>query len=220
MDHNLATLSSTCSSVSTTATAPAGTAFKPSAGVAANPAASRQLKAGHAITLRAKELSVLRIAHGRVWATLSNVGPYSRVPGGDHFLSRGESLTLLPGQELVMESFGIGHSPTALFNWEDACAAAIALPVLDARAQAHTDGVVQPLRDLRHALGLVAGASGRLVNGLANGVVRGAVTALEAVPTNFAMVFVAARNRKAWASSTFDAEKGRTSAQLADCRSV
>ncbi|MBC7609962.1 MAG: DUF2917 domain-containing protein [Polaromonas sp.] len=183
-------------------------------------AASHKLKAGRAITLRAKELSVLRISHGRVWATLTNVGPYSRVPGGDHFLSRGQSLTLLPGQQLVMESFGIGHTATAFFNWEDACAAAITVPALavhpkvDARADAN--GVAQPLRDLRHALGMVVGASGRLVNGLAHG----AAAAFEVLPTNFAMVFVAARARKTGAGSTFNASKGCSQAQLADCRSL
>ncbi len=177
-------------------------------------AAPRQLKAGCAITLRAKQLSVLRIAHGRVWATLTAVGPYSRVPGGDHFLSRGESLTLLPGQALVMESFGIGHNASALFNWEDACAAAITVAALDAPAQADASGVVQPLRDLRHALGLVVGASGRLVNGLAHG----ALAAIGMIATNFAMIFVATRAHKVSGESTFDAKKSCKQARLADCR--
>ena len=49
------------------------------------------LTAGQAVTLRAKAISVLRIAHGRVWVTVTDVGAYSRygrysrVIAGDHF---------------------------------------------------------------------------------------------------------------------------------------
>ena len=181
-------------------------------------AAARQLKAGHAITLRAKELSVLRIAHGRVWATLTDVGPYSRVPGGDHFLSRGESLTLLPGQALVMESFGIGHAATAQFNWDGVCVAATFVSELEAQASADAkadlNGVVQPLRDLRHALGLAVGASGRLVHGLACG----AIAPLKASGTNVAMIFVALRARKYGTGSTFRTSKRPAPAELGNCR--
>ena len=85
------------------------------------------LTAGQAITLRAKAISVLRIAHGRVWVTVTEVGPYSRVMAGDHFLSRGDSLTLLPGQELVMEPFGRGcrrHASSGYAQLARWCAAA------------------------------------------------------------------------------------------------
>ena len=210
MDHHLDTLSSTFSSVSLSASAFAGPVSSPSANMTASPAAGRQLKAGQAITLRAQELGVLRIAHGRVWATLTGVGPYSRVQAGDHFLSRGETLTLLPGQELVIESFGIGHAATAQFMWENACAAAIALPA----AAADGAGVLLPLRDLRHALGLVAGASGRLVLGLAHGALAG----FKILASNFAMVSVATRNRSICAGGTFDASKRHANTRLTEYR--
>lgn len=203
MDHHLDTLSNTSSPASRAV-------FSPLTRVTAHAAAGRPLKAGDAVTLRAKEVSVLRITHGRVWVTLTDVGPYSRVQGGDHFLSRGETLTLLPDQELVMESFGIGHAARAQFAWENACAAALALPV----ATAGKDGVLVPLRDLRHALGLVVGASGRLVNGLA----QGALAAFEGLASNFAMVFVASRSRFLWTGSTFCNAKGHADTRLAEYR--
>lgn len=136
-----------------------------------NLAACRQLHAGHAVKLRANELSVLRILHGRVWATLTYAGPSSRVPGGDHFVSRGESLTLLPGQELGMEPFGIGRATAALFSQETAGLVASAPQAL--RFVSGQAGVLEPLRDLRLALGLVAAASGRLVRCLLGGLLPG-----------------------------------------------
>ena len=143
----------------------------------------RKLGAGKAVTLRARQLSVLRITHGRVWATLSHAGPYSRVQAGDHFLSRGQSLTLLAGQELVIESFApsaSGHPATAHFHWDTPGMVASAL-------QANGVGVLEPLRDLRHALGLVADACGRLVQGLAHS----AATTPHALLIFFATPFIA-----------------------------
>ena len=169
----------------------------------------RKLGAGKAVTLRAKQLSVLRIAHGRVWATLSDAGSYSRVLAGDHFLSRGQSLTLLAGQELVMESFessASGHTATAHFSWEVPGVAASTL-------QANGMGVLQPLRDLRHALGLVAGASGRLVQGLAHG----AATAPRMLLNVFAIPFVAARAGTSCPDGSFGSLKKRGTVQAASC---
>ncbi|TAG36842.1 MAG: DUF2917 domain-containing protein [Polaromonas sp.] len=146
-----------------------------------------KLGAGKAVTLRARQLSVLRIAHGRVWVTLSQVGPYSRVLAGDHFLSRGQSLTLLAGQELVMEPFepsASGCSATAHFSWQSPGVAASTL-------QASGMGVLEPLRDLRHALGLVADACGRLVQALAHS----AANAPRALLNVFATIFVAINTR-------------------------
>lgn len=82
--------------------------------------ACRTLAAGQAITLRAKQLSVLHITHGRVWVTLGCGGLHDRALAGDHFLSPGQSLTLLPGQALVMEPFEpsiSGQTATAHFSW-------------------------------------------------------------------------------------------------------
>lgn len=97
-----------------------------SRGPSALPPGLRFLAAGHALTLRARRLSVLRISHGRVWLTLTNAGPCSRVLAGDHFLNPGESLTLLPGQELVMEPFGTADGAPAQFTWGESGAEAVA----------------------------------------------------------------------------------------------
>ena len=126
--------------------------------------AAATLTAGQAIKLRAKALRVLRITHGRVWVTLTDVGPYSRVMDGDHFLSPGDSLTLLPGQELVMEPFGKFEAASAQFSWDSPSPVAAGLP-----AAARPDwrgGVGQPLLDLRYASGLAVRAVGLLVLGL------------------------------------------------------
>ncbi len=166
---------------------------------------SRQLDAGKAITLRARQLSVLRVAHGRVWATLSHAGSYSRVLGGDHFLSRGQSLTLLAGQELVMEPFepsASGQPAAVHFHWDT--------PGMAARTQQATGmGVLAPLRDLRHALGLVADACGRLVQGLAHS----AVTAPRAMLNFFATYFVAFNTRTYCAGGSFGNIKERGTVQ-------
>lgn len=81
---------------------------------------SWQLGAGRALSLQARQAGVLSIAHGRVWVTLDHPERNSTQRAGDHFLSRGESLCLLPGESLVMESLGIGHEPSACFRWEPA----------------------------------------------------------------------------------------------------
>jgi Protein of unknown function (DUF2917) len=159
----------------------------------------QRLEAGEAVKLRAKQLSVLRIAHGRVWVTLSDIGPYSRVLAGDHFLSRGESITLLPGQELVIEPFGRGEMTSAQFSWGPPGAVAAVTQVLPT---AHwRGGVMQPLLDLRHAGGLAARAMGRLVLGLGHA----AIAEVERVANYVAMIFVAGGADKTRAGSNFDA---------------
>lgn len=207
MDHHLGTLSA-----SSSASSSVGPSFKALAAPqqATATASSRHINPGHAVTLRAKKLSVLRITHGRVWATLTDAGPYSRVTSGDHFLSRGESLTLLPGQSLVMESFGIGHAAPAQFSWETPGFAAVAVPAVK------PSSIAEPLRDLRHALGLVAGASGRLVNGLAQGIVSTGSSLLGSA----AMTFVASRADRTSAKALFDVKSGCVGSAQADCRAV
>ena len=160
------------------------------------------LTAGQAVTLRAEALSMLRIAHGRVWVTVTEVGPYSRdsrVMAGDHFLSRGDSLTLLPGQELVMEPFGRGEKTSAQFSWGPPGAAAAVLQAADTANW--RGGVLQPLLDLRHAAGLAARATGRLFLGF------GHAAAAEGmqVANYVAMIFVADYARNSGATGNFDA---------------
>ena len=163
------------------------------------------LAAGQAVTLRAKALSVLRIAHGRVWVTVTDVGACSRVMAGDHFLSRGDSLTLLPGQELVMEPFGRGEKTSAQFSWGAPGAEAA---VMQATTTPNwREGVLQPLLDLRHASGLAARAMRCLFLGLGYA----AAAEVVRVANYLAMIFVAGYARDSGASSTFDAvSKGST----------
>ncbi len=79
-----------------------------------------KLGAGRALSVRVRHAGVLRIAQGRVWATFDHADQRRSLRAGDHFLSRGEGLLLQPGESLVMESFGIGHAPSAYFSWEPA----------------------------------------------------------------------------------------------------
>jgi hypothetical protein len=177
----------------------------------------RNLNAGKAVTLRAKQLSVLRISNGRVWATLGNAGSYSRALARDHFLSQGQSLTLLPGQELVMESFASsasGNIAVTQFSWE--------IPGVTVSAPRETRpaplvigrGVMEPLRDLRQALRLVAGASGRLIQGLA----QGAASIALMLFNTFAMNFAAARPSTCCPEGSFDIQKAPSKAQKTGCR--
>ncbi|OYY86590.1 MAG: hypothetical protein B7Y42_15580, partial [Polaromonas sp. 28-63-22] len=156
--------------------------------------------------LRARRLSVLRISHGRVWLTLTDGGPWSRVRAGDHFLSPGESLTLFPGQELVMEPFGPTDGAPAQFTWVEpgAEAAAVHVPRVPALGPAALwrGSVVEPLLDLRHAAGLAARATGRLAVGL--GRLAGAALVLPGAVV--AMIFVAAGAGKTRYASALDAE--------------
>lgn len=149
-----------------------------------------KLGAGRALRVHAGQSGVLRIAHGRVWATFDDAGNDDRSRAGDHFLSRGESLPLQPGQTLVMESFGVGHASSAYFSWE---------PALDHGAQAAfvptgwKTSAVQPMADLRQAAGLV----GRAIPSLGASVVAVAARSVEVVLTGFAMIFVASRASRA-----------------------
>ena len=161
-----------------------------------------KLGAGRALTLHAAQAGVLRIAHGRVWATFDFASQDAEVRAGDHFLSRGESLTLRAGESLVMESFSTGVGASAYFSWEPAAAgAAVRLPA--AEPAGWRAGVLQPLSDLRAAFGLAAGALGRLARGL----VYGAAAAAQALLTPLAMVFLTARARPMAAGHDFDVYK-------------
>lgn len=150
---------------------------------------SWKLRAGQALTLHARHAGELRITHGRVWATFHYAEHLLRGRTGDHFLSRGESLSLAAGESLVVEPFGIGHAAPAYFSWEMPREASVAASHAGLGWRA---GIVQPVLDLRAALGLASGAAGRLTRGL----VLGAGAALAVGLTRFAMVFVAARARQ------------------------
>ncbi|WP_309681230.1 DUF2917 domain-containing protein [Polaromonas sp.] len=77
-----------------------------------------KLGAGQALSLRARRAGMLHITHGRVWATFDHADARRSTRAGDHFLSRGDSLCLQPGESLVMEPLGRGHQPSAYLSWE------------------------------------------------------------------------------------------------------
>lgn len=146
-----------------------------------------KLSAGRAFTVRAGRAGVLRIAHGRVWATFDLAAGDSRVRAGDHFLSRGDGIEVQAGQSLVLEPYVIGHASPAYFSWEPQAGRALAF--LPAPAGWRTE-VLQPLADLRAAGGLAAGALARL----SSGVVRSTAATLAAMATPLAAGFLARRS--------------------------
>ncbi|HSI54679.1 MAG: DUF2917 domain-containing protein [Ramlibacter sp.] len=112
-----------------------------------------KLQAGRAITLEPRDAGTLRVAHGQVWATYD--GPHAGALNqmGDHILGVGQQLRLRAGQRLVLESSG-GGVP-AYFSWDP-------LPVAAVASVPRLSRLVQPLQDLRLALGLAVAALGRL----------------------------------------------------------
>lgn len=169
-----------------------------------------------ALTLRPCRPGVLRIAHGRVWITFDHAQGDDAVRGGDHFLGAGDSLQLLPGQALVMESWNAAQGAAAYFSWDPLPASAgLALTARRATTFACSPqwraGVLQPLRDLRLAAGLAARASGRLLAGLAGAL---AATLLAVVP-RFAIDLVAGRARTTLAARAFKAHSSESRAHCA-----
>jgi hypothetical protein len=102
----------------------------------------------------------VRVAHGRVWATVE--GPHGRTPddAGDHILELGQAMRVRAGQAVVMEAWNA--SGASYFTWDPvpACEAA-------ARTRLNFAGVLQPLADLRMAFAIALRATGQLAAGLA-----------------------------------------------------
>jgi hypothetical protein len=120
-----------------------------------------KLARGRAITLRPATNGILRIAHGRVWATVD--GPHGLTPAdaGDHVLEVGRSMYVRVGQRVVIEAWN--PRGAAYFTWDPVFApvgVAVASPRLN------FGHVLQPLADLRAAFGLAGGAFGRLLVGI------------------------------------------------------
>jgi hypothetical protein len=145
---------------------PENTMNAPSAAsvLASSPAAALpgtwKLVRGRAVTLRPATDGILRIAHGRVWATLD--GPHGGTPddAGDHILQVGRSMVVRAGQRVVLEAWNA--SGASYFAWDPIAAAATAgVPRLNLA------GVLQPLADLRVAGALALRALGQLAAGLA-----------------------------------------------------
>lgn len=118
-----------------------------------------KLASGRAITLRPAVDGIVRVAQGRVWATVE--GPHGRRPddSGDHVLEAGRSLFVRAGQAVVLEAWSAGCA--SYFAWEPVLAPATGQRPLNLSV------VLQPLADLRAAAGLALRAIGQLGAGLA-----------------------------------------------------
>ena len=138
--------------------APNVTRFLDSAPATALPG-TWKLARGRAVTLRPSTDGVVRIAHGRVWATVD--GPHGGRPddAGDHFLQVGRSMFVKAGQRVVLEAWN--ECGASYFAWDPVCASATA-----PRARLNAAAVLQPLADLRLAAAIALRASGQLAAGL------------------------------------------------------
>jgi len=130
-----------------------------------------KLDAGRATTLQPQQAGVFRVAHGAVWITFNDPGAAVGAGNGlgDHILYAGEQIKLPAGQKAVVEPWGVNSQAqaAAYFSWTPEWAAARSAdrsPRLVAAASERD--VAQPLRDLGLALGLAAGALGRLAMAL------------------------------------------------------
>ena len=122
-----------------------------------------KLPRGRAITLRPATSGILRIAHGRVWATLD--GPHGQRPcdSGDHVLEVGRSLFVHAGQRVVIEAWN--PSGAAWFAWDPVLSTV--LQPAQQRPRVNLAPVLQPLAELRAGLAMAGGAFGRLLAGAA-----------------------------------------------------
>ncbi len=128
-----------------------------------------KMNAGCAISLAPRASGELRIAHGQVWVTFGNAANDVTALAGDHFLGPGDKLRLMPGQHVVMQGHENTVNASVYFSWEPD--AAVSRATLSRSPQLGRLPVRQPLRDLGLALHLAGHALGRLVQGLAAGLV-------------------------------------------------
>lgn len=120
---------------------------------------SWRLYPGHAMSLRPRRPSLLRIYCGRVWVTQG--GPYTVLgrESGDRFLSPGETLRVPGGARLVMEPLAeAGDERPVHFDWSEA-------PRQRAGERFALE-VLVPARELQRAMALSGLALGRLLRGL------------------------------------------------------
>nr|WP_315208369.1 DUF2917 domain-containing protein [uncultured Albidiferax sp.] len=126
-----------------------------------------KLDAGQATTLQPRQAGVFRVTQGAVWATVNGMQHGEPELPGDRLLKVGDSLALQAGQRLVVESWDAAAKAPVYFRWEP-----VVEVVWDGRHEASSagaqwrGGVVQPSRDLVHALRSAGAAASRLVLGL------------------------------------------------------
>lgn len=118
-----------------------------------------RLHPGHAMSLRPRRASVLRVYCGRVWVTLGGPHPVLGRESGDRFLSPGDVLKVPAGARLVMEPLAAaGDVQPVHFDWSAAPEG-----LADARFERE---VRAPARDAVVLLGQAAVALGRVLRGL------------------------------------------------------
>jgi hypothetical protein len=121
------------------------------------PTGTWKLEPGRALTLHPSEAGELRVAQGRLWATLDGPHSGSLLGLGDLVLEPGAPLHLRAGQSVVIEP--ADHDAPAFFAWE--------LAVQDRVVPVPCwQPVLQSWRELRSGLGLTGHAAAGLVAGL------------------------------------------------------
>lgn len=120
------------------------------------------LMPGTALSLLPREAGVLRIASGRVWATVDGPHTGHGNESGDHFLQAGQVLAVRGGQRLVFEPWDSVLESPVYFDWTPAVVD-LAVPATNWQV-----AVVQPAHDLGQAVFMVAQALRQLLMGLAS----------------------------------------------------
>lgn len=123
-------------------------------------AAPMQLAKGRAVTLRPKLAGILRVPHGRVWATLDKVRGSSLDDFGDHFVAPDHDLHVRAGQRVVLEAWPRSGADSITLVYE---------PISSTRPQRISQwqaAVMEPVRELGHGLALSGYALARLAMGL------------------------------------------------------
>lgn len=120
------------------------------------------LMPGTALSLLPREAGVLRIASGRVWATVDGPHTVHGNESGDHFLAAGQVLTVRGGQHLVFESWNSVPGSPVYFDWTPV-AVEFAAPATNWQVS-----VVRPAHDLGHAMVATGQALRQLLWGLTN----------------------------------------------------
>ena len=124
------------------------------------------LQSGRAITLLSKGGGQLRIARGRVWATLGSAhGKHNLwraaplelcATAKDYFLNAGDTLVIPHGTRVVMESMRYPQDLPVAFDWADE-------PQIDRASWTSRSEVVLATGQLGDALGQVGRALRRLM---------------------------------------------------------
>jgi hypothetical protein len=139
-----------------TMTLPYATALTPRCAEPALPG-TWKLAAGRAITLEPRDAGVLKVAHGRLWATFEGPHHGHLNESGDFVMAVGEELHLKPGQRVVVEAWN--EQCPAYFSWDP-------VPVAQPVRRTRRADLLQPLADLRLAFVFGGHAVARLVAGL------------------------------------------------------